>query len=56
MPPASDAAADAERALVQLGYRPAEATRMIAAVGEAADDTEEMVRLALRNAAREGAA
>jgi Holliday junction DNA helicase RuvA len=52
------AAGEAEDALVALGYRPAEAARMIAGVKEASASTEDMVRAALRLAARhaEGAA
>ncbi len=39
---------DAEHALVALGYRPVEATRMIAAVVEDGLSTEELIRRALR--------
>ncbi len=52
------AAGEAEEALVALGYRPAEAARMIGGVKNDGASTEEMVRAALRLAARaaEGAA
>ncbi len=52
------AAGEAVDALVALGYRPAEAARMIADVKAQGASTEEMVRAALRQAARqaEGAA
>ena len=51
-------AGEAEEALVALGYRPAEAARMIGGVKNDGASTEEMVRAALRLAARtaEGAA
>ena len=60
-PPGSGAAAatggSAEReaygALVALGYRPAEATRLLKAVGAGTHSTEELIRRALQGAARE---
>jgi len=42
---------EARAALVALGYRPAEAARLIDTVGERAGTTEELIRLALRSAA-----
>jgi len=52
------AAREAEDALVALGYRPVEAARMIEGVRDEAETTEDLVRAALRRAARqaEGAA
>lgn len=45
-----DIAADAESALVALGYKPAEASRMVAAVNDAAvSDSEELIRRALKS-------
>jgi holliday junction DNA helicase RuvA len=63
-PPAGDAAsagapgegspeAEAYGALVALGYRPAEATRLLKAVGPGTHPTEELIRRALQGAARE---
>jgi Holliday junction DNA helicase RuvA len=44
---------DAEEALVALGYKPAEATRLVAAVdSDAISDSEELIRLALRSTLR----
>jgi Holliday junction DNA helicase RuvA len=44
---------DAEEALVSLGYKPAEATRLVAAVdNEQISDSEELIRLALRSTVR----
>lgn len=49
----SAATEEAERALVALGYRPGEAAKLIAAIdGEAAASVSEIVREALRRAAR----
>lgn len=49
----SAATEEAERALVALGYRPGEAAKLIAAIdSEAAASTSEIVREALRGAAR----
>ncbi len=52
------AVSEAEDALVALGYRPAEASRMIDGVRGEGESTEDLVRAALRRAARqaEGAA
>jgi holliday junction DNA helicase RuvA len=61
-PPGSGAAAvatgtsaesEAYGALVALGYRPAEATRLLKAVGPGTHSTEELIRRALQGAARE---
>jgi Holliday junction DNA helicase RuvA len=53
-PGPADPAADAESALVALGYRPAEAARLVAAVGdEAVTDSEELIRRALRATVRQ---
>jgi holliday junction DNA helicase RuvA len=61
-PPGSGAAAvaagtsaegEAFGALVALGYRPAEATRLLKAVGPGTHSTEELIRRALQGAARE---
>ena len=50
-PRASDRVADAESALVALGYKPAEASRMVAAVNDdSIDDSEELIRRALKAA------
>jgi holliday junction DNA helicase RuvA len=55
---ASDAAvttpeSEAFGALVALGYRPAEATRLLKAAGPGTHSTEELIRRALQGAARE---
>jgi len=48
-----DKLADAEEALVALGYKPAEAARLVAAVdSDAISDSEELIRLALRSTVR----
>lgn len=44
---------EAYSALVALGYRPAEATRLLKAVGPGTHSTEELIRRALQGAARE---
>ena len=45
-----DIVADAEGALIALGYRPQEASRVVAAVNdEAISDSEELIRLALKS-------
>lgn len=52
-PDARQVAEDAETALIALGYRPAEATKMIVRVQKAHPDvvsSEELIRLALRQA------
>jgi len=52
---AQDARPEAEAfgALVALGYRPAEATRLLKAAGPGTQTTEELIRRALQSAARE---
>jgi len=45
--------AEAFGALVALGYKPAEATRLLKAVGPGTHSTEELIRRALQGAARE---
>ncbi|QIB65175.1 Holliday junction branch migration protein RuvA [Kineobactrum salinum] len=48
-PPAGTRVADAEGALIALGYKPAEASRMVAAVNDAsAGDSEDLIRRALK--------
>jgi len=48
--PVVDIVADAEGALVALGYKPQEASRMVAAVNDdGVDDSEELIRRALRS-------
>jgi Holliday junction DNA helicase RuvA len=47
--PAS-ASDEAQAALISLGYKPAEAAKLINAVGDKAETTEELIRLALRGA------
>ena len=59
VPSASRAAAEAEQALVALGYRPAEAAQAVAlaeeeTAGDTPPATEALVRAALRNLARSG--
>jgi Holliday junction DNA helicase RuvA len=52
--PASDSpAGEAYGALVALGYRPAEATRLLKTVEPGTHTTEELIRRALQGAARE---
>ena len=53
MPPAESPEGEAYGALVALGYRPAEATRLLKAVEPGAYTTEELIRRALQGAARE---
>ncbi|MHA7814876.1 MAG: Holliday junction branch migration protein RuvA [Pseudohaliea sp.] len=49
----ADITADAEGALVALGYKPAEAARLVAAVNDdSIDDSEELIRRALRSTVR----
>jgi len=45
----NDSAAEAESALVALGYKPADASKSIAAVRGEADSSEQLIRLALKN-------
>jgi Holliday junction DNA helicase RuvA len=51
----ADASPEAEAfgALVALGYRPAEATRLLKAAGPGTHSTEELIRRALQSAARD---
>ncbi len=51
-PPASPEA-EAFGALIALGYRPAEATRLLKAVGPGTHSTEDLIRRALQGAAQE---
>lgn len=44
--------AEALNALLALGYKPAEATRLIKAAGDEAQSTEELIRRALQSAGR----
>ena len=49
--PVADIVADAEGALVALGYKPQEASRMVAAVNDdGVEDSEELIRRALKSA------
>ena len=51
--PVADIVADAEGALVALGYKPQEASRMVTAVNDdAIDDSEELIRRALKSTLR----
>ena len=52
-PAGSSAESEAYGALVALGYRPAEATRLLKAAGPGTHSTEELIRRALQGAARE---
>lgn len=53
LPAAGDSLAEAESALVSLGYKPQEAARAIAAVqGEGSQDSAELIRRALQNMVR----
>lgn len=52
-PPAAGAQAEALSALVALGYKPAEATRLLQGVRAPGASTEELIRGALQNAVRE---
>jgi Holliday junction DNA helicase RuvA len=48
--PVTDLVADAESALVALGYKPAEASKVVAAVNDdSVGDSEELIRRALRS-------
>jgi holliday junction DNA helicase RuvA len=51
--PSATPEGEAYGALVALGYRPAEATRLLKAVGPGTHSTEELIRRALQSAARE---
>lgn len=52
--PASDPATEAESALVSLGYKPVEASRMVSAIARenSATSSQELIRLALRAAVK----
>jgi Holliday junction DNA helicase RuvA len=52
-PAAGGAESEAYSALVALGYRPAEASRLLKAAGPGTHSTEELIRRALQGAARE---
>ena len=51
--PAPDAVGEARNALVALGYKPQEASRMARAVAEAGMETEEIIRRALKATVKE---
>lgn len=52
--PRHDIAADAEGALVALGYKPAEAAKLVSAVkDDSVGDSEELIRRALRSTVRD---
>jgi Holliday junction DNA helicase RuvA len=51
--PGASPEAEAFGALVALGYRPAEATRLLKAAGTGTHSTEELIRRALQSAAKE---
>jgi Holliday junction DNA helicase RuvA len=51
--PEASPEAEAFGALVALGYKPAEATRLLKAAGPGTHSTEELIRRALQSAARE---
>jgi Holliday junction DNA helicase RuvA len=53
MMPGASPEVEAFGALVALGYRPAEATRLLKAAGPGTQTTEELIRRALQSAARE---
>jgi Holliday junction DNA helicase RuvA len=50
--PPGSAQAEALNALLALGYRAAEATRLIGAAGDGTQSTEELIRRALQIAGR----
>jgi len=52
VPAAAGAEGEAFAALVALGYKPAEASRLLKAVGDEATSTEDLIRRALQGAAR----
>lgn len=52
-PPGATPEGEAFDALVALGYRPAEASRLLRAVGPGTHSTEELIRRALQSAARD---
>ena len=50
--PVADRVADAESALIALGYKPADAARMVASVNDdSVEDSEELIRRALKSMA-----
>ena len=49
----SSAESEAYGALIALGYRPAEATRLLKSAGPGTHSTEELIRRALQGAVRE---
>ena len=51
--PANDVAGEARNALVALGYKPQEASRMVRAVAEPDMDTEDIIRRALKSTVKE---
>jgi len=53
VPPGASAEAEAFGALVALGYKPAEASRLLKGVEGGTQSTEDMIRRALQSAARE---
>jgi Holliday junction DNA helicase RuvA len=53
LPAGASPEAEAFGALTALGYKPAEATRLLKAAGPGTHTTEELIRRALQNAARE---
>jgi Holliday junction DNA helicase RuvA len=52
VPAAAGAEGEAFAALVALGYKPAEASRLLKGVGDEATSTEDLIRRALQGAAR----
>jgi Holliday junction DNA helicase RuvA len=48
----NDIILEAESALIALGYKPGDASRMISAVKESVDSSEELIRLALKSMVR----
>jgi Holliday junction DNA helicase RuvA len=49
-PPVTDIVADAEGALIALGYKPQEASRMVTAVNDdSVADSEDLIRRALKS-------
>ncbi len=52
-PPAASPEGEAFDALIALGYKPAEASRLLKAAGPGAHSTEELIRRALQSAARD---
>ncbi len=53
VPVSANPESEAYGALIALGYRPAEATRLLKAVGAGTHSTEELIRRALQSASRE---